>query len=549
MLEDPEGTPLLEQPESGTEHSGAQEGGSTPNVARRVGLLFCLALIVRAAAAPFLPEVLYYDAILFDFECIRAFAAGDFSGGYLHWVPPLFPAIVALFYKVIGDLEVAGRASSCVVGALTVIPVYGITRLYGGPRLGVLAALLLAVSPFHVLYSVRISSHIHYAFFYALLLWAAFALLRRPSVSRGILMAAAAGLAYWVRQEVVIFVALIVAAILALPLIGRWWRVATENPTGLGAVRIALTIALVFGGYVFPIVNATHEATGRWVMSSKGGVSLFGAGRFLTRLTPDRTRVEWETKISTMEDYQPLSITGTFLDDPAGFLGSWGSNVWTHLSKNMPRVFGYATIPFAILGLFLLRGVPRSGGLHLFGVATLGSAIGLLSLFYDSPRLLLAYLPLGLMWAAAGLLELTRMVPAISEKRWVMIVTLASGLLCLGIPLKYGFTLAPSPARLAGEWIRERHGAGRRVMDPTANVAFFADGVAEFTPAASLDDIVFFARARGVEFFAFVPDDIDRSHPDLVADFLEDGELDGLEHLYSTTNEPVDRRVHLFRVR
>lgn len=544
MLEDPDGSPLLEPPPS-----GERDAISTQHAARQVAWVFLLALGVRAAAAPFIPEILYYDAILFDFECIRAFAAGDFDGGYLHWVPPLFPAIVALFYKAIGNLEVAGRAASCLVGALTVIPMYGIGRLYGGHRLAVVASLLLAVSPFHVLYSVRISSHIHYAFFYSLVLWASFALLRRPTVGRAVLVAAAAGTAYWVRQEVVIFVALIVAAVMALPLIGRWWRVAIVNPGWLAATRVAVVTVVIFGAYAFPIVNATHEATGRWVMSSKGGVSLFGAGRFLTKLTPDRTRVEWETKISTMEDYQPLSITGAFLEDPVGFLGSWGSNVMTHLVKNMPRVFGYASAPFALLGLILLRRFPRSSGLHFFAIATLGVAIGLLSLFYDSPRLLLAYLPLGLMWAAAGALELAQIFPRLREKWVVGGLTIVLGLMCIDIPMKFGFSLGPSPVQVAGDWIRSHHGAGLSVMDPTANVAYFADATAEFTPAASIDDIVYFARERGVDFFAFVPDDIDRSHPALVADFLEDGALDGLEHVFSTKNDPVDRRVHVFRVR
>ena len=157
---------------------------------------------------------------------------------------------------------------------------------------------------------------------------------------------------------------------------------------------------------------------------------MFGAGRFLTKLTPDRTRVQWETKISTMEDYQPLSISGAFAANPGQFLGDWGANVLEHVLKNMPRVFGYAALPFVLWGLVRLRRTPRSRGLHLFGVLVVSSAIGVLSLFYDSPRLLLAYLPIGALWAAAGILEVSASVPTLGERRLTMLVVLALGLMC-----------------------------------------------------------------------------------------------------------------------
>ncbi|MCA8960401.1 MAG: glycosyltransferase family 39 protein, partial [Planctomycetes bacterium] len=371
-----------------------------------------LAFAIRVAIAPFVKEIHYLDAILFDFECIRAFARGEFADGYLHWVPPLFPVAVALPYRWLGDLEWAGRLTSCAIGAATVFPVYGLGRLAVGPRVGVVAALLLAVAPYHVGYSVEISSHVHYVFYAAFALWAGFGLVRRPSWRSAVLFGAAAGVAYWVRQEIVGSVLVIAAIVVLLPVVAwRFPRVSLAAPSWPRAIGIAVLAGAVCFGYAFPIVWWTHEATGRWVISSKGGVSLFARGRVLTELTADHHRVLWETQISTMEDQQRLSLIEPILEDPVAVFRWWSGCATKHVTENLPRVFGYALTPFIVLAWWVRRRVPRGALFDLYGGMLVLGVIAQLSFFYDSPRLLLAFLPLGMVWGAVGLIEVGRLGP------------------------------------------------------------------------------------------------------------------------------------------
>lgn len=66
--------------------------------------------------------------------------------------PPLYYALVKLVAPVLSD-EVAGRAVSAVAGTLTVVVLYRLAALLAGPRVALVAALVLALSPLHVWYS------------------------------------------------------------------------------------------------------------------------------------------------------------------------------------------------------------------------------------------------------------------------------------------------------------------------------------------------------------------------------------------------------------
>lgn len=65
--------------------------------------------------------------------------------------PPLY-YIVLHYWLILGDRETALRALSAIVGALTIPVAYLLGRTVGGERLGLLTALFLALSPFHLWY-------------------------------------------------------------------------------------------------------------------------------------------------------------------------------------------------------------------------------------------------------------------------------------------------------------------------------------------------------------------------------------------------------------
>ena len=67
--------------------------------------------------------------------------------------PPLYYLLLHGWTVLLGPGDFAVRSLGALIGALAVLPVYGIGRQLGGRRAGVMAALLLALNPFLVWYS------------------------------------------------------------------------------------------------------------------------------------------------------------------------------------------------------------------------------------------------------------------------------------------------------------------------------------------------------------------------------------------------------------
>src|SRR3990167_6581707 len=53
------------------------------------------------------------------FDSARRFAEGDFKAGFRHPVHPFYPILFAVFTKLLGDYEVAGKAVAVVMGVLS----------------------------------------------------------------------------------------------------------------------------------------------------------------------------------------------------------------------------------------------------------------------------------------------------------------------------------------------------------------------------------------------------------------------------------------------
>jgi len=64
--------------------------------------------------------------------------------------PLLFQFVLALVYSVSGVSDVAGRATSAAFGAMTILLVFVLGRSLYGTRVGLLAALFVALMPYHI---------------------------------------------------------------------------------------------------------------------------------------------------------------------------------------------------------------------------------------------------------------------------------------------------------------------------------------------------------------------------------------------------------------
>ncbi len=67
--------------------------------------------------------------------------------------PPLYYLLLHGWTRLLGGGDVSVRLLGVLIGALAVLPTYGIGRRLGGDRAGAIAALLLALNPFLIWYS------------------------------------------------------------------------------------------------------------------------------------------------------------------------------------------------------------------------------------------------------------------------------------------------------------------------------------------------------------------------------------------------------------
>jgi 4-amino-4-deoxy-L-arabinose transferase-like glycosyltransferase len=151
--------------------SPVSRADASHSIAREAILLFCVALALRLALlfAWHSPDTVRgKDAWSFGYEAActaRSLVAGDgwagqwnraqmpwgLGSGTSGWLPPAYPALIALLVRAFGGFTplMAGVlfAIQCALSALTCLCVWGLGRAIGEPRAGRLAAWLFAFLP------------------------------------------------------------------------------------------------------------------------------------------------------------------------------------------------------------------------------------------------------------------------------------------------------------------------------------------------------------------------------------------------------------------
>jgi len=103
----------------------------------------------------------------------------------VHWVstvdqhPPLYYALLHGWMRIVGDAEGAVRALSALLGVLTIPVVYALGRRLADDRVGLAAALILALSPFHVRFAQETRMYTLLTLSVSLSLYAALCLFER----------------------------------------------------------------------------------------------------------------------------------------------------------------------------------------------------------------------------------------------------------------------------------------------------------------------------------------------------------------------------------
>lgn len=147
-------------------------------------------------------------------------SAGDLEGTY--WAttgkPPLYPLYLAASSLLGLDTLLQHRLASTLIGAVLVFTLGWVGYRLAGPRTAVVTAVIAAILPSFWIIDAALLAECLYALFIALTVWAAYALVARPTEVQAVALGLAIGLAGMTRYEGVFLVALLAAPLLWLAL-------------------------------------------------------------------------------------------------------------------------------------------------------------------------------------------------------------------------------------------------------------------------------------------------------------------------------------------
>ena len=232
--------------------------------ARRVGqpatsgLVVLLGLLAAAAlrAVPLLTNRFHPDEALYAYFA-RLIASGHdpMLAGVVVDKPPAAFYLTALSLLALGSNELAARLPELAAGLVSVALLYALGRRLYEPVTGSLAAWLLALSPFAILFSIT-------AFVDPLLTAAALWALWAASAGRWRQMALAVAVGFAFKQTVLLFVPLCLALALLVPPLPQSPRAALRRLVAAAWPTLpALVVAAVL---VFGWDSLRHASVGFW---------------------------------------------------------------------------------------------------------------------------------------------------------------------------------------------------------------------------------------------------------------------------------------------
>jgi 4-amino-4-deoxy-L-arabinose transferase-like glycosyltransferase len=270
--------------------------------------------------------------------------------------PPLYSLLLALETKLGGSSFHAHRLLGPLLGAATIVLLGLVARRIGGPRLGLIAAALIAVNPVQWRWDTHVLSEPLYSALLALVLLTAVWARERPSARRAAALGAVVGLATLTRPEALIFLALM--ALLWVV----WDRRAGLVPVAAMCAACAVVVA--------PWVIRNWSAFDRPMISNQSAETIAGANCPTTYsgigigfwdvrcLTPIGTVTENEAERAAAQKAKGLRYARDHLGRlplvVAARIGrTWG--FFRPIATTLNRVTAWVLLALAIPGLILLR--------------------------------------------------------------------------------------------------------------------------------------------------------------------------------------------------
>lgn len=406
----------------------------------------------------------------------------------------------------------AALPSHVLLGALVVIPLYALGTAIYGRRAGLLAACLGAFYPALAVNPLYWGSMTEPVFMLEMLtgLYATYRTgvsLTRGKVPWGwsLLTGSAFGLGYLTRPESLVFALVLLAYLILLAL--RGWRVRLI-PTLLAGVVIVATIVLVAA----PYVRYLHQVTGHWTLSGKAGTGMDISWALVNDSQPMHDQAAAALD-STGEEIMWLSHEGLTVSvsdwvkaDPQRFLTLIRRNLRATVDVLFSRdLFNLGLAALTCLGLFSHAWQRRQWRGQLLLLLGLMPIASLWIVFIES-RLLVIYIAISLVWAGAGLAQLTRWA-ADTLPRWRLLAAALPVTLVVAWMLWQGINVAreqiptqPFYRLEAARWLAENTPPGAPIMTRNAETPLYAGRPMVGFPRADWPQVLHYAQKHGARY-------------------------------------------------
>lgn len=478
--------------------------------------------------------------------------------------PPLFPVLIGAVRMITGQVELAGRVVSLLMGTLLVLPVYLIGQHLYGRRVGLLAAALAACHPLMVNFSAAVYCEMTYLALLLMALYGSFRSLRLQSSRSFVFTGVCFGLAYLTRPEAI--VCLFAASLLSLV---YFWKTEPRRLQSLGA-RL-LWMPIVFTALAGPYIVWLHAQTGQWRLEGKSPLNYLTISRLLEGANLHEVACRVDDDLNERGIWNQAAVvtvrSARFEPREVGrYILARSKEAFQYPKDQLTGSLVFGSPPLfalAMVGLFRRRWDGEAAANQLVLLAVLGASCGaLLWIHYFSIRFLLVFLPILLVWASNGIfgvaewarqtLRLPRVCGALNL-RWT---DLLAGGFATVIPLfsltavgnvneLRAFNAESRPLQNAGEWLGGYVPGPKKIMDTATTIAFHAG--AQYMPlpyCASAVALRYFDK-KNVDFI--VLRNLDASSRPYLKDWIARGIPSARATLIKTVETPVNGRIQIYR--
>jgi hypothetical protein len=444
---------------------------------------------------------------------------GDFQSGINAFLPPLLPILTAGASFFFGELELSGRMVSCILGAITVFPLFFLVKDIFDRKVAVVTGIFFMIHPYLLRASGEVLTEATYFFLITSLAWILWLAIR----SKKIVFMFLAGF-----FSVLIFLARAEGCVVIFLVLGWIWL------SGLRKLKEDF----------------------RWKFTATCCVLII----YISFLSPFYLHIQSETK-----DWRPTTRSVPFIDDkkpdetwPQVAIRVLKNKTYpnfTRLFLAIPKAYYPTFLILALFGLIKrksMKGFRKGEGFILsFAIYRI-----LIITFFGgvTDRYFYSFIPIALCWAGVGFWEVNdRLLKMSQTRKWKfgpeiisqysLVILLVVAALCLPKGLK-PIRSNREVQRKAGYWLREN--AGKRNFAVLANnpqEAFHAGAKMQKMAKGSYQDVIIQARQARADFII-----IDKHVERVCPEFKNMVKEDDLE-VFSTEFEHSDRRIVIYKVR